>query len=749
MVGHDAMVMEARAYSLAPITVCHFLTQGRHSTRRIDKERASNGSQDTQPVGTVSGDMCLLRLAHQDIDQEAQHIMSSVSQFFSIIHTAIRSFGTAISTYIHSHRRSPVKMTYLEGHCHYYPRHQYVVNDSSSNNTRLQTPYDPYYIHDTLERHTPPHDLSLSNHDGSTDLPFAAAPGRTSFPRPPGPLPATSSPSHDSSIYLCTFCWRPHAAAATPSRVVGHRARLACEVCYNALLDLAVCWVCGEVVRRGDECVSLGWCFWHQGCYGCLMCGDKRVVEGTPLGDLFQEEDGGGAGAGANHAKEVDDVPLCAKCVAEVTSDPEALLIPMALDRVERFDGGLSRRRWEARHAGAATCGVVTRPQEEAAGRAPSPIYVSMHDPLGQPAFRRSATKPIPSWMQYLPSSQRRQQDDNNNNPIITVANNNNTEPRPASLLLDDDDDDYDYFSPSEPSSSSINAGASLDFKLAEHSDLPLPEYNNNTPSVQMSRSFTLIAEEPVQRPSSSRGRPAQARLPPSAPGGRSKHVRFRGNGPSSSSAFPTTAGDDDAGMAGTAATKIPGKSPSESSEFLEKYYHHHHHPRHRRPASAVGGPPSEEVVADSSSSYSSTSPWPRPHSHHPAGTTRVNSRYLQQIGSPAAPDRGGGGPPRWSSQIRGRVDARHTVYNNNTPPRGGDVGGGGARRFDMSSRGAHGGGDGVSDFVVVLGGGGGFWGGTAAADKGLEGRSSQSSSRSTPTGGTFQDQLKRMFGFV
>lgn len=703
---------------------------------------------------TVSGDRCLLRLAPEDIVQETQHTMSSISQFFSIIHIAIRSFGTAISTYIHSHRRSPAKMTYLEGHCHYYPRHQYVVNDSSSNNTRLQTLYDPYYIHDTLERHTPPYDLSLSNHDGSTDLPFAAAARRTSFPRPPGPLLATSSPSHhDSSTYLCTFCWRPHAAAATPSRVVGHRARLACELCYNALLDLAACWVCGAVVRRGDECVSLGWCFWHRGCYGCLMCGDKRVVEGTALGDLFQEEEDGGAGAGgANDAKEVDAVPLCAKCVGEVAGgSAEERLIPMALDRVERFDGGLSRRRWEAKHAGAATGGVVTRPQEEAAGRAPSPIYVSMHDPLGQPAFRRSATKPIPSWMQYLPSSQRQQQDDNNNNnPIIVAANNNNTEPRPASLLLDDDDDDY--FSPSEPSI----AGSSD----AEHT---LPEYNN-TP-VQMSRSFTLIAEEPVQRPSSSRaGRPAgaQARVPPppgTAPGGRSKHVRFRGNEPStSSSAFPTTtAGDDqDAGMAaaaGTAAaaTKFPGKkSPSESSEFLEKYYYNYHHPRHRRPASAVGGPPSEEeVVVDSSSLYSSssTSPWPRP--HHPAGTRRVNnSRFQQQTGSFAAPDRGGG---PGSSSHRGRVGARHTVYdnnnnNNNTPPRGGDGDGGGAR-FDMSSRGAHGGGDGVADFVVVLGGarGGGFWGGTAAAERGL----SQSSSRSTPTEGTFQDQLKRMFGFV
>lgn len=31
VVGRDVMLMEARAYTLAPITVRHFLTKGRHS----------------------------------------------------------------------------------------------------------------------------------------------------------------------------------------------------------------------------------------------------------------------------------------------------------------------------------------------------------------------------------------------------------------------------------------------------------------------------------------------------------------------------------------------------------------------------------------------------------------------------------------------------------------------------------------------------------------------------------------------
>lgn len=41
VVGHDVMVMEARAYGLAPTTICHFLTKGtlRHSGK--SKQRLS------------------------------------------------------------------------------------------------------------------------------------------------------------------------------------------------------------------------------------------------------------------------------------------------------------------------------------------------------------------------------------------------------------------------------------------------------------------------------------------------------------------------------------------------------------------------------------------------------------------------------------------------------------------------------------------------------------------------------------
>ncbi|KAK0738603.1 hypothetical protein B0T18DRAFT_433385 [Schizothecium vesticola] len=52
--------------------------------------------------------------------------------------------------------------------------------------------------------------------------------------------------------FTCTLCWRP---SPPPSHIISPRgsARLACAPCYAALLDLAVCWVCGELVVRGDD----------------------------------------------------------------------------------------------------------------------------------------------------------------------------------------------------------------------------------------------------------------------------------------------------------------------------------------------------------------------------------------------------------------------------------------------------------------------------------------------------------------
>ncbi|KAI1640986.1 hypothetical protein F4809DRAFT_660580 [Biscogniauxia mediterranea] len=258
---------------------------------------------------------------------------------------------------------------------------------------------------------------------------------------------ASSPPPPSSSnnlLFTCTFCWH---LSSGPPRVA-----------------------CGELVLRGDEAVSLGWCFWHRACYGCLLCGNRAVAVGPRVGDLFCDEgEGEGEGEGdeerggeeGGRAKEIEDIPMCAHCVVscEVEDEPDREQVAQrALRRVDRVDGGLSRKRWERERRGdgstvvnrkargairrvpgkipRAVEGLSTRyqqpPQSSPHGRAPyeshvagdgtlsgqagsnesavhcvvpldSTIYVSIFDPVDAPAFKPSPTKPIPRWMQMLP----------------------------------------------------------------------------------------------------------------------------------------------------------------------------------------------------------------------------------------------------------------------------------------------------------------------------------------------------------
>lgn len=176
-----------------------------------------------------------------------------------------------------------------------------------------------------------------------------------------------------------------------------------------------MCWVCGELVVRGDECVSLGWCFWHRACYGCLVCGCRILVRGVGVGDVFYDqgagEGGGGVGdvglgigvgdgvggyredLGRGKGREVEEVPLCGRCVLEVDG--------------EEFGRG----RWEGGggwRGVAGTDGVEEEGEWEGAewmdgeGRYTGEkgmFYVSMSDPMGQPGFKPRRMKPIPVWM--------------------------------------------------------------------------------------------------------------------------------------------------------------------------------------------------------------------------------------------------------------------------------------------------------------------------------------------------------------
>lgn len=256
------------------------------------------------------------------------------------------------------------------------------------------------------------------------------------------------------------------------------------------------------------------------------MCGDRRVVEGKTVEELFVQHNDIQIKDVSGNGREIDDVPLCRRCVDEIQIGKESLseehLIPLALARVDRFDGGLSRRRWEAQREAEAAASTLSRrnntQKRQGNPRAPSPVYVDIHDPLGGPAFKRSPTKPIPKWMQHLPSM--RVEPD---------------EPRPFSML-------DNHFSPRGSNIVSLDNRTSPP-PVPPHSSPtdappPVPPHNEHVKMTaradspgQMPYPFTLIAEEPVQRPSSSRGLGA---------GG--KHVRFDGvpahTGPSASAEY-------------------------------------------------------------------------------------------------------------------------------------------------------------------------------------------------------------------
>ena len=110
--------------------------------------------------------------------------------------------------------------------------------------------------------------------------------------------------------------------------------------------------MCGEVIFRGEECVSLGWCFWHRACYGCLLCGSRLICAGVPAQALFDDgDDDDDDDDDTEGGREVAEPPLCAVCVVEAELDGLDVeeVARRGLKRIERMDGGITRQRWEAK----------------------------------------------------------------------------------------------------------------------------------------------------------------------------------------------------------------------------------------------------------------------------------------------------------------------------------------------------------------------------------------------------------------
>jgi hypothetical protein len=156
------------------------------------------------------------------------------------------------------------------------------------------------------------------------------------------------SPSQSHAVFTCTICWQ-HQPHGSKPKLLGTSARIVCYSCWRAVLDLSICWVCGECIVRGEEVVSLGWCFWHIGCFGCLICRNRINVlqyhNHSPERAKWHGAGDAGFGCGRTVGIELDTVPLCNVCSVELDTECHDQILEKGLEYITLLDGGLSRDR--------------------------------------------------------------------------------------------------------------------------------------------------------------------------------------------------------------------------------------------------------------------------------------------------------------------------------------------------------------------------------------------------------------------
>ena len=117
--------------------------------------------------------------------------------------------------------------------------------------------------------------------------------------------------------------------------------------------------------------MSLGWCFWHRGCFGCLICGQPvdldfheldqdlgygrgrrasfRVSKtGNKMRDEIEEVRQGRKRKAM--AVELDEIPVCRGCdtmLIETGAHREELGMFLGRNNVSQHDGGLGEARWK------------------------------------------------------------------------------------------------------------------------------------------------------------------------------------------------------------------------------------------------------------------------------------------------------------------------------------------------------------------------------------------------------------------
>ncbi|KAK7225531.1 hypothetical protein V2G26_013534 [Clonostachys chloroleuca] len=312
-----------------------------------------------------------------------------------------------------------------------------------------------------------------------------------------------------ANLFTCTFCFR---LSSGPPQILGRSARLACKACCTTLLDLSIYWVCGELIFRGEDCVSFGWCFWHKACYGCLLCGNRLVHRGVKIPALFAGEPKQKNGRG----KELTEAPICAPCMvdSEVDGVNEEVLVKRGLRRVERYDAGVTRKRWEEREGEAGRDGSKGKARAanletgklsrgfgiDGTGEGASQdsiIWVNLFDPINGPSFKPSPLKPVPWFQPRALSTSAWDQE-------LRLSSKANSETR-SSLHSDS--------TRSGTPTIRFTRSPSLDGRdaiLPASREIPPTTTASETPfwsvdssAVSFKRQPTVVREEPLQRPSS------------------------------------------------------------------------------------------------------------------------------------------------------------------------------------------------------------------------------------------------------
>ncbi|KAL5354781.1 hypothetical protein ACLOAV_000871 [Pseudogymnoascus australis] len=218
--------------------------------------------------------------------------------------------------------------------------------------------------------------------------------------------------------FICTFCWVPQ-YPPNPLKTLGAESRICCLRFWEQILDLAICWVCGEVVVRCEEADGgLGKARWER-----LMKsnGGRFISRALPGACEVQVE------AEARSARKPD--------LGAIVSPEEEMDFKLEESRTvtvihhhedSRSNGDLFRTATHIHHhedsrlnhtsIGESLPQTITTAEsfsyngDPGSPASPSPVYITITDPINGPSFKPSSTKPIPRWMRRLPNGREREQ---------------------------------------------------------------------------------------------------------------------------------------------------------------------------------------------------------------------------------------------------------------------------------------------------------------------------------------------------